>query len=117
MKKPRSKRTTHRTKAQPEPEVAAQPEVIAAEPMDEERARWDLLFSQAGLPEWESMPDAATLYSFAIKEMSILARLCPDLEIKYQAIQFMAREFAPGRPPRPRKNSNGARRTSKSNRS
>ena len=82
--KPHTRRS-HRAKSEFE---AIEPEVV-------ESPTWELLYSAAGLPEWEGAPDPATMYGFAIREMSILARLCPDLQVRFAAVKFLAQEFAP----------------------
>ena len=84
--KPRTRRS-HRAKSEAPP---IEPEVI-----DSGNATWELLYGAAGLPQLEGAPDAATMYSFAIREMSILARLCPDLQVRFAAVKFLAQEFAP----------------------
>ena len=85
--KPRTRRS-HCAKSEPPP-------IEPDEVIGSSNAAWELLYSAAGLPEWEGAPDPATMYGFAIREMSILARLCPDLQVRFAAVKFLAQEFAP----------------------
>jgi hypothetical protein len=65
-----------------------------AEAMDNsERTRWELLYSEAGLPPIGDVINPAQLFAFATRELAILARLAPDLNIKLAASQFLFREF------------------------
>src|SRR5262249_9568729 len=81
----KSKRPKHRPKPDPDP---IEPEVI--DPVSE------VIYGAAGLPTWiNNEPDPKRLYSFAIHEMCVLAKLCPDMNVRYQATKFLAQEFAP----------------------
>ena len=88
--KPHTRRS-HRAKSEPEP-------IEPDEVIESRNAAWELLYSAAGLPQWEGAPNPATMYGFAIREMSILARLCPDLQVRFAAVKFLAQEFAPQQP-------------------
>jgi len=95
MNKLRTKRTTHRPKSEP-----LEPEVIDSEAGDESPSiAFKLLYDASGLPVWEGVPDPAQMYSWAIREMVILGRLCPDLDVRFNAIKFLAQEFCPQVPP------------------
>jgi len=54
-----------------------------------------LLYNSAGLPAIQGVPDPSQMYAFAVRELAILARCAPDLEIKLEASKTLLREFSP----------------------
>jgi len=86
MNKPPSK-PAHRPKKS-EREIRAEPE--RAEP-----EFFDLLYNSAGLPAIQGAPDPSQMYAFAVRELAILSRCAPDLEIKLEASKTLLREFSP----------------------
>jgi hypothetical protein len=60
---------------------------------DDERVQWELLFSQAGLPEIGAVVDASVMFRFATQQLSILAKMAPDFDVRLAAAQFLFREF------------------------
>jgi hypothetical protein len=87
---------THRRKTEPE---IIQPEVVMdSDAVESPDASWQLLYASSGLPTWEGSPNREEMYSWAIREMVILGRLCPDLEVRFAAVKFLAQEFKPQEP-------------------
>jgi hypothetical protein len=78
----------HKSRTNPDDGTSA---AVPAE--EDERVRWELLCSQAGLPEIGAVPDAGRMFAFATRELAILARLAPDWDIRLAAAQFLFREF------------------------
>jgi hypothetical protein len=64
----------------------------------QESSVMDLLFDQRQLLDWDIGPDRETLYSHAIRQLHLLATLCPDFGVRQSAAIFLAKEFAP-KPP------------------
>jgi hypothetical protein len=88
-----SKRKAKKTPAaDPQEDDAALAGQAPAEENDE-RVQWELLCSQAGLPEIGATVDAAAMFRFATRELAILARLAPDFDVRLAAAQFLFREF------------------------
>ena len=52
------------------------------------------------IPEWDEsqLPDPVTMYSFACRQMALLATSCPAFEVRKAAAEFLAKEFAPAKP-------------------
>jgi hypothetical protein len=57
----------------------------------------ELLYGASGLPAWQDNDavDPARVYAHAVKELALLGRLAPDLNIKLAANQFLVNEFRP----------------------
>jgi hypothetical protein len=59
---------------------------------------WDPLYG-GPIPEFDenALPDATQMYSFAVRQMALLAAACPVLEVRKAAAEFLVKEFAPVR--------------------
>jgi hypothetical protein len=80
-----------KSKSDPRDDRALASQVPAEE--EDERTRWELLSSRAGLPEIGAVVDRERLFRFATQELTILARLAPDWGVRLEAAQFLFREF------------------------
>jgi hypothetical protein len=60
----------------------------------------DESFSEIGVPDWNDgeLPDPIRIYSFAVKQLMILAAACPASEVRAAAARFLCAEFAPVKP-------------------
>jgi hypothetical protein len=55
----------------------------------------DLLFDPEQLLDWDRCPNRKTIYRHAIRQLHLLATLCPDFGVRQSAAIFLAKEFAP----------------------
>jgi hypothetical protein len=59
---------------------------------------WDPIYG-GPIPAWDEnvLPNATQMYSFAVRQMALLAAACPVVEVRKAAAEFLAKEFAPVR--------------------
>ena len=75
------------------------PETTLERPLQELAEYSDDVFAGGPVPAWNEnqLPDPVAMYSFACRQMALLASACPDFEIRKAAAEFLAHEFAPRR--------------------
>jgi hypothetical protein len=61
----------------------------------QEASVMDLLFDPRQLLDWDRCPNRKTIYRHAIRQLHLLATLCPDFGVRQSAAIFLAKEFAP----------------------
>jgi hypothetical protein len=61
---------------------------------DPEQLIDQLLSNPESIPDWgDGPPDAQAVYSFAIRQLALLGALCPEFDIRVEALGLLMKEF------------------------